>query len=76
MVPFGQQALLNILVNLLFVVITWWAIQGIQIERFIKKGRVQQARVLMILLTIAVSSLVSTFFLNYLSWSLQLRHLL
>jgi uncharacterized integral membrane protein (TIGR02327 family) len=76
MFPFGQQALLNILVNLLFVVITWWAIQGVQFERFIKKGKVQQARLLMILLTIAISSLVSTFFLNYLSWSLQLRHLL
>ncbi|WLD93142.1 DUF1146 family protein [Alkalihalobacillus sp. AL-G] len=76
MVPFGQQALLNILVNILFVVITWWAIQGIHFEKFIKKGNVQQARVIMILLTIAISSLVSTFFLNYLSWSLQLRLLL
>ncbi|WP_257348121.1 DUF1146 family protein [Pseudalkalibacillus decolorationis] len=76
MVPFGQQALLNIIVNIVFVAITWWAIQGVQFEKMIKKGRVQQARLLMILLTIAISSLVSTFFLNYLSWSLQLKHLL
>jgi uncharacterized integral membrane protein (TIGR02327 family) len=72
---FGQQALLHIIVNLMFLVITWWALQAIFIEKFIKKGNVIQAKVILVLLTIAIASLVSDFFLNYLNWSLQLRHL-
>ncbi|MGM7703050.1 DUF1146 family protein [Pseudalkalibacillus sp. Hm43] len=75
MEPFGQQSLLNIIVNLVFLAVSWWAIQGLHIEKFIKSGKVVQARLLMILLTIALASLVSTFFMNYLSWSLQLQYL-
>ncbi|MCF6138883.1 DUF1146 family protein [Pseudalkalibacillus berkeleyi] len=75
MQPFGQQSLLSIIINLVFLAVSWWAIQGLNFEKFIKSGKVVQARLLMILLTIAIASLVSTFFLNYLSWSLQLKYL-
>jgi uncharacterized integral membrane protein (TIGR02327 family) len=71
----GQQALLNILVHLMFVGITWWALQAVRIQTLIKKGNIIQARLILILLTIAISSLVSNFFLNYLNWALQLRYM-
>lgn len=71
----GQQALLHILVYLLFLVITWWAMQAIRFDTYIKKGKVIQARVLFVLVTIAVASLVSSFFLTYLNYSTQLKYL-
>lgn len=71
----GQQALLHILVHLLFLVITWWAMQAIKFDSYIKKGKVIQARVLFVLVTIAVASLVSSFFLMYLNYSTQLKYL-
>ncbi|WP_226671448.1 DUF1146 family protein [Metabacillus litoralis] len=72
---FGQIALLSMVVNLVFFMITWWALQSINIEKWLKSGKVMQARVLLILLTIAIGSLVSNFFLDYLLWSQQLPSL-
>ncbi|MBM7605339.1 putative integral membrane protein (TIGR02327 family) [Metabacillus crassostreae] len=75
MPDFGQIALLSMIVNIVFFMITWWALQAINIEKWLKSGKVMQARVLLILLTIAIGSLVSNFFLDYLLWSQQLPSL-
>jgi len=57
------------------MVITWWALQALNIEKLIKPGKVVQARALLLLLTIALGSMVSSFFLDYLLWSQQLPSL-
>lgn len=75
MPDFGQQALISMLVNIVFIIVTWWALQSINLEKFIKAGNVVQARVLLILLTITIASIVSNFFLDYLLWSKQLPFL-
>nr|WP_072578190.1 DUF1146 family protein [Bacillus weihaiensis] len=72
---YGQIALISMLVNLMFMVITWWALQALNIEKWIKPGKVVQARALLLLLTIAIGSMVSSFFLDYLLWSQQLPSL-
>lgn len=69
---FGQQALLSILSHLLFIVITWWALQAIRIDSLIRPNHIWQARLLLILLTIAIGTTVSNFFLDYLIWSQQI----
>jgi uncharacterized integral membrane protein (TIGR02327 family) len=69
---FGQQALVSILAHLAFIGVAWWAIQAIQLDRLLKKNHVIQARILYILLAIALGSIVSNFFLDYLMWSQQL----
>ncbi|WP_456277461.1 DUF1146 family protein [Bacillus sp. AK128] len=68
----GQQALISIISHLLFIVITWWALQGVRIDALIKPNQVYQARVLLILLTITIGTTVSNFFLDYLVWSQKL----
>jgi len=35
-----------------FIVLSYWALQGIQIEKILKKGRVQGARILFLLIAI------------------------
>ena|GEM_PF-610542 len=65
MAGLGQQALISIIVNLVFIFLTWRALQALQIEKIIRKGRVVETRLLLILLTIAIASSVSNFFLNY-----------
>ncbi|KKI89708.1 membrane protein [Bacillus sp. SA1-12] len=72
MPDYGQMALISMLVNLAFMAITWWALQALNIEKWIKPGKVTQARALLILLTIAIGSMVSNFFLDYFLWSQQL----
>lgn len=69
MPDYGQLALISMLVNLGFMVITWWSLQALNIEKWIKTGKVIQARALLILLTIAIGSMVSNFFLDYLLWA-------
>ncbi len=72
MPDYGQMALISMMVHLAFIIVTWWSLQALNIEKWIKAGKVIQARVLLILLTIAIGSMVSNFFLDYLLWSQQL----
>ncbi|WP_209123345.1 DUF1146 family protein [Alkalihalobacillus sp. BA299] len=72
---FGMQGLLHITVNLMFVVITWWALQTFKFDLFLKDPKGPKAKTLMILLTIAIAYLVSSFFLDYLNGSTMLKYL-
>ncbi len=71
----GQQAAIGIVVHLIFIAVTWRALQAVNIDPLIKKGKVVQARLLMILLTIAIGTAVANFFLDYLNYSQQLPYL-
>ncbi|MEH7303710.1 DUF1146 family protein [Neobacillus drentensis] len=73
---FGQNAVLSILSHLVFITISWWALQAIRLDQLLKPNRVFQARLLYILLAIIIGSSVSNFFLDYLQWSQQLPLLL
>jgi len=72
MLGYGQEALLSILSHLVFIALTWWALMSINFEKILRKNRVAQARLLYVLLSIAIGSVISNFFLDYLFWSKQL----
>ncbi|MDG4658109.1 DUF1146 family protein [Ectobacillus antri] len=72
----GQQALIAIISHLFFISVTWWALQGLRIEELMKKGKVLQTKVLLVLLTVAIGSSVSNFFLDYLGYSKSLPYIL
>ena len=69
---FGQMALVSILSHLVFIVISWWALQAVRLDKLLRPNHVFQARLLYILLAIFIGSSVSNFFLDYLQWSKQL----
>jgi uncharacterized integral membrane protein (TIGR02327 family) len=69
---FGQQALISIISHLFFIAIAWWALQSVNYEKFLRAHHVFQARVLFVMLSIVIGSIVSNFFLDYLLWSQQL----
>jgi uncharacterized integral membrane protein (TIGR02327 family) len=69
---FGLDALISIITNLIFIGLSWWALQAIKLDRLLKPNRIMQSRALYILLSIALGSIVSNFFLDYLHWSRQL----
>ena len=57
-----------------FIVLSYWALQGIQIEKILKKGRVQEARILFLLIAIwMVASIAKVIFdlSDYLNQYLQ-----
>jgi uncharacterized integral membrane protein (TIGR02327 family) len=69
---FGQMAVISILSHLIFITISWWALQAIRLDQLLKPNHVFQSRLLYILLAIIIGSSVSNFFLDYLQWSRQL----
>lgn len=72
LVNLGQQALLSILTHLVFIALAWWALQSLNFEKFLRANHVFQARLLYIMLSIALGSIVSNFFLDYLLWAQRL----
>ncbi|WP_223594818.1 DUF1146 family protein [Neobacillus bataviensis] len=69
---FGQIALVSIISHIVFIALSWWALQAIRLEKLLRPNHVFQARLLYILLAIFIGSSVSNFFLDYLQWSQQL----
>ncbi|OMP66597.1 DUF1146 family protein [Domibacillus epiphyticus] len=73
---FGQEALVSMLMSLLFIGLSFWALQAIRFEKLLRKNQVVRARLLYVLLSTAIGSAVSNFFLDYMLWSRQLPMLL
>jgi uncharacterized integral membrane protein (TIGR02327 family) len=72
---FGVFALVHIITNLAFIGLAWWALQSLNFEKFLRKNRVAQARMLYILLAIALGSMTAQFFLDYLTWSQHISNI-
>jgi len=76
MISIGYMAVISMISHVLFIYITWVAVQSINVEFFIQKGKVKEARLLMILITVAIGVTVSNFVLDLLNWSQDLLYLL
>ncbi|MFC0525256.1 DUF1146 family protein [Pontibacillus salicampi] len=76
MADVGFQSLTNMISHIVFIAITWRLLQSINLDGLIKKGKVFEARLLLIFLTITIGTAVSNFFLDYLQWSKNLHFLL
>ncbi|HLR66929.1 MAG TPA: DUF1146 family protein [Virgibacillus sp.] len=75
MISIGYMSIISMLSHVFFIYLTWQAVQSINIDYFIREGKVKEARVLMILVTIAVGTLVSNFILDIIQWSQDLIYL-
>ncbi|MFJ8234729.1 DUF1146 family protein [Ureibacillus sp. NPDC094379] len=72
---FGMQAILGMASHLFFIAITFYALQAIRIEQIFKKGNTFRIQIVYILLSIAIGTSVSNFFLDFTVWSGQLPYL-
>ena len=71
----GSTGLINIFLSLVFIALSWWAIQGFRFDLFCKDLKGPQTKVLQILVSIALGHSVARFFMDYLGWSLMLKQL-
>ena len=71
----GVDAVIAILVHLLLIVMTWWVLSAMPIEKLFRKGKTLQIQVFIIFLTIVIASIVSEFILTYLSYAKNLKYL-
>ncbi|WP_173918585.1 DUF1146 family protein [Halobacillus sp. Marseille-Q1614] len=72
---FVEEALLSMTSHVIFIIITWKVLQAVNLDAFFRKGRVFEIRVLMILITIAIATSVSNFFLDLIRWSNSIAYL-
>jgi uncharacterized integral membrane protein (TIGR02327 family) len=63
-----KLALLNIASALFFIMIAWYALQALKIERILHAPNSPRAKLLRILLSVVIGTQVSEFFTNYLTW--------
>lgn len=71
----GSSSLVSMIVSLLCVVLSWWALQNLKLDLFIRYPKSPQGRLLHLLIAIVLGHFVAGFFLDYLSWSGMLRYL-
>ena len=75
MISIGYFSIIGMISHIVFIYVTWMAIQAINIEPFIRKNRVTEARILIVFLTIVIGSSVSRFVLDIIQWSQDLIYL-
>ncbi|MFS0690461.1 DUF1146 family protein [Sporosarcina sp. 179-K 8C2 HS] len=66
---FAHNPMLAIVSHIFFIGLSFYALQSIMPEKIIKKHHVFQAQLLFILLSFAIGSTVSNFFLDISYWS-------
>lgn len=73
-IEIGQIAIISIISHIIFIYLTWKVIVTINFEPLIRKGRVTEARILILFITIVIGSGVSRFFLEIFQWSRDLLY--
>lgn len=75
MMSIGFFSIIGMFSHILFISITWMAMQGINFEPLVRKNGVTEARIIIIFITIAIGASVSRFVLDILQWSQDLIYL-
>ncbi|WP_054942292.1 DUF1146 family protein [Paenibacillus ihuae] len=71
----STSGLVSMIVSLLCVVLSWWALQNLKLDLIIRYPKSPQGRLLHLLLAIVLGHFVAGFLLDYLSWSGQIRNM-
>ncbi|PWF99530.1 DUF1146 family protein [Levilactobacillus bambusae] len=71
----GLEAILTLCSHLGFILIAFWAIQGLHLERYMKFYP-RQAKILIVFLSVALGFTVSSFFLSFIDNVRNLGYLL
>ncbi|WP_238651175.1 DUF1146 family protein [Paenibacillus piscarius] len=65
----GTSSLISMVVSLVCVALSWWALQNLKLDLVIRYPKSPQGRLLHLLLAIVLGHFVAGFFLDYLGWS-------
>ncbi|MBM7687844.1 hypothetical protein BCR24_02120 [Enterococcus ureilyticus] len=64
---FGLDAVIRIICHMMFIYVSFWAMQSIRIEQFFRAHQTSQVRLLIVLFSIVIGYTVSSFFLEFLA---------
>ena len=66
------QSLITLKSHIFFVGVSFWSLQSLRMDQFFKKYRTQEIRALYILVSIVLGYNLSSFFLEFLTYSQNL----
>lgn len=72
---FALSGVLNIVLVLVCIALAWWSLQSFRFDLFLKNPKGAQAKMLLILLSIALGYGVASFFIAYFGWATLLKEL-
>jgi uncharacterized integral membrane protein (TIGR02327 family) len=70
---FGMMGLTYIFVVLVCITFSWWGLQQLRLEVFLKNPKSTPAKILLIFLSIVLGYQVSSFLFAYFQWTGMLR---
>lgn len=68
----GYSSLLGIGLIIACIALAWWALQAFRFDLFTHNPNSPQARGLQVILSLVLGYLLALFFLDFLSWSLNI----
>lgn len=71
----GIQSLFQLISHMFFIFMTFWAMQGLRTDQWLKKHHVSQGKFLYLFAAIAIGYTVSSFFLDFILASQNLFYL-
>lgn len=76
MITIGLNALLTVMSHLIFIAISFYALQALDYSKMFKKNHIQQSQFLLIFLAILIGYNVSRFFLEFINLTQNFKMLL
>lgn len=65
----GMTSLVSIAVTLICIGLSWWALQQFRFDLFLKQPKSAPAKMLQVLLSVALGYEIARFTLDYFNWS-------
>ncbi|WP_027965215.1 DUF1146 family protein [Halalkalibacillus halophilus] len=75
-VDVAVDAMVGMTSHIIFIFLAWKALESVQIEKLFRKNKETESKILYILLSIALGTSASNFFLDFINWSQQITYLL
>lgn len=75
MISIGYMSIIGMISHVVFIYITWTALHGINVEPFVRKNKLTEARIILVFIAIVIGTGVSRFVLDIVHWSQDLIYL-
>jgi uncharacterized integral membrane protein (TIGR02327 family) len=70
----GVQAIMNMMISITLILLSWWALSILRFELFLRQTGDWQAKLLHVLLAVAIGHTAARFLIDYVQWTTWLRY--
>ncbi|MDQ0089849.1 putative integral membrane protein (TIGR02327 family) [Paenibacillus anaericanus] len=71
----GVSGLTAILISLVCIALSWWALQNLKLDLFVRHPKGPQGKLLQLLLSVVLGHFVASFIMDYMGYTQLLRYL-